>query len=470
MRGTPRRGAPLGRRELFFSILLPAAVSAAAALVVFRLLVADLVARRSNQIEWIQDAMTIVAERYIDPVDPDELAFDAIRAVVHRDPYSDFIPPDLEERFREENEGRYVGIGILVDTSAPPITVLYAFPGSPAERAGLQPGDRIVAVDGEPIEGLSLADAVSRIKIRNGEGKAVRLRIRPWAPPDGPAPPEREVQVVRSTILRPSVYDPRILDREAGVAYVRISQFQGGTSEELEEALEDLRRRGMRSLVLDLRGNRGGLLEEAVKVVSLFLGEGVVVRTIGRTAQANEVYEVPPRAAPFAGLPLVLLVDDETASASEIVAGALQDHFRAVLLGDRTFGKGMVQSVIERRYVVDGEERSARIKITTSRYFTPGGRCIEWRRRLDDDDRGRSFDRGLHPDVFFPIVDPEERRLLRDYLTDREIPDDVWALIEQRCPDEPHVVEGKDGFRDRQTRRAVQWLAGGLALSVLGRR
>ncbi len=467
-----RRSRPSNSRILLRtfvpSFLLPAAVAAGAAILMFQFLYErHVLDRADDEMAWILDATRLIEDRYYEDVTREELAYDAIRGMVQRDPYSDFIDPEMEQRFREENEGRYVGIGFAVYEEGAPVTVLFPFPGSPAEEAELDTGDRIIGVDGEDVSEDSQREIVERIKMMNGEGKPVTLRIQPYTAPGEAPAPVREVTVRRATIWRPSVVDARIVDPKSGVGYVRLLAFQEHSVVEFEKALNSLATKGMKSLVLDLRGNRGGLLDQAIEICSLFLEEDVVVRTEGRSQDATHVYTTSSRPASFRGLPIALLVDNDSASASEIVAGALQDHMRAILVGDRTFGKGMVQSVIPRRYIVDGEERYARIKITTSRYFTPAGRSIERATRRTTRDRDDA--RGLIPDIFIPITDRAERTWLLNYLADREIDDDTWRKISERCPKRVRHEEGDGGRVDVQLRRAVDALNGTKVLNHLTR-
>ncbi|MFG0315724.1 MAG: S41 family peptidase [Planctomycetota bacterium JB042] len=447
-------------RAFLTAFLVPALVATTCALFMYHVLFKDaLRTEERDEMAWIMDAARLVSDRYYEQTRPEELAYDAIRGIVNRDPYSQFIDPDMEDEFTEENEGNYVGIGFMIYGDAPAVTVLYAFPGSPAEGAGLGPGDRIVGVDGVDTREMSTQAVTDLIKVKDGEGKPVDLRIQPWAPEGETADPY-ERKVLRARIWRPSVVDPRIVDPERGIGYVRMKQFQERSVDELEEALNRLALDGMKSLVLDLRGNRGGFLDQAIEVTSLFLDDGIVLRTEGRTPGTNEVYRTSKREATFRGVPLALLVDRASASATEIVAGALQDHLRATLVGDRTFGKGMVQSVIPRRYVVDGEERIARIKITTSRWITPAGRSLERLRRRNDDPQRFVEDRGLHPDLFVPIRTHGEQRWLYGDLADREIDEETWAEIAERCPAHERNVESEDGHVDRQLRAAVDQLRG----------
>ncbi|MBI4880266.1 MAG: S41 family peptidase [Planctomycetes bacterium] len=455
-------------RAFLASFLLPALVAAAAALLMFHFLERNrLLERSDDEMAWIRQAARHIAERYCEPVSAEELAYDAIRGMAKRDLYSDFIDPDEEARFREENEGRYVGIGFAVYPAGEPVTVLYAFPGSPAEKAGLKTGDRIIGVDGVDCTALDSDAIVGRIKIMDGAGVPVRVTVRPYVAP-GEAPlPDYEVEVARDTIQRPSVIDPRIVDAERGIAYVRLKAFQEESTGELRQALGALATAGMKSLVLDLRGNRGGLLEEAVGISSLFIDEGVVVATKGRARGTTQVYRAADEVAPFRGLPLVLLVDGGSASASEILAGALQDHQRALLVGDRTFGKGMVQSVIMCDYQVDGKTRTGRLKITTSRYYTPAGRAIEKVARGEDGEFRPDPGNGLPPDILLPIEDDLEQHWLEAYIEAREIPDETWRVIEERCPQQRHVREEAAGRLDRQLEAALEILAGGKGFNTL---
>lgn len=451
-------------RTLLTAFVVPACVATTCALLMYHFLFKEAIpAPDGDQMRWIQDATRVVSDRYYEQTSPEQLAYDAIRGIVNRDPYSQFIDPEMEDEFTEENEGNYVGIGFMVYGAAEAVTVLYVFPGSPAESAGLGPGDRIIGVDGVDTREMQQDEVTSLIKMKDGEGQPVDLRIQPWAPDDAgseghePAEPY-DKKVLRARIWRPSVFDPRIVDEEHGIGYVRLKQFQERSVDELETALNGLATRGMKSLVLDLRGNRGGFLDQAIEITSLFLDDGVVLRTEGRSAGANEVYRTSKRDAAYRGVPLAILVDRNSASATEIVAGALQDHLRATLVGDRTYGKGMVQSVIPRRYIVDGEEKMARIKITTSKWITPAGRSLERIRRRIDDPRQFVEERGLHPDIYVRLSDRYEQRWLYEHLSDNEIDDATWDTIAERCPKHERKVEGE--YVDRQLRVATSLLRG----------
>lgn len=437
-------------RILATFFVLPCAAATASLLIVFQLVVKPTHFDAADETDWFRDALRLMSERHVDGPSSETLVFEAIRGMTNSaDSYSDFIDPYEYARFREENEGQYVGIGFVVYNEGPPVTVLYPFENSPAKAAGLQPGDRIIAVDGVDCTGLSHDDVIGRIKLENGEGKSVRLTVRRWTEPDQPVAEPIELEVVRDNIERDSVFDAHLVDPAAGIGYARIAAFQEHTAKELGAALKRLadecraQDSTLRAVVLDLRRNRGGLLDQAVDAASLFLNPGeTVVLTEGRTDDANQTYAATAAAGRFSDLKLAILTDRSTASASEVLAGALQDHLRAVLVGQQTFGKGMVQSVIPRRYVIDGEERLALIKITTSRYVTPSGRAIDKHK-------------GLTPDVFAALPS-EVDRLLDRHFQDREIPAETWRLIEERTGYRPLGADFQDGVLEK----AVEVLAG----------
>ena len=316
--------------------------------------------------EWVRvgRVMRLANTRF---VDAEKVAFEklgrnaALGAATSLDRYSEFLD---KESYAEQNrraDQLFTGIGILMQPVDGCITVEKVYPGGGAEAAGLLPGDRIVGAGAHDLTGVPLDEAGS--KIRGEEGTSVTLRV---LRPGESAP--RLVEVSRRTVTVTTISEFRLLD-DGVTACVRIDHFERKTPKELAEAFESLRARGARRLVLDLRGNPGGLVDAAVEVVGLFTPkDSVVTRLAGRTADESESYATPD-APKFPKVPLVLLVDGTSASASEIVAGALQDYRRAVLVGARTYGKGIVQSI----YPIDA---TTGLKLTTARYFLPKGRTI----------------------------------------------------------------------------------------------
>lgn len=301
---------------------------------------------------------------FVDPLDDRALMRAATRALLaDLDPHSAFLPAAAANAWREQAAGAYDGIGVEVEVRPDrSLRVIGTIDGSPAQRAGLRTGDVIVAVDGRPV-GLRREDEPSRA-LRGTAGTAVRLTLlRP-----GEALP-REIGLVRQSIALASV-NGRLL--EPGFAYLRIAYFEADTAEELRRTLARLKAEAggrLAGLVLDLRNNPGGLLTTAVESADLFLDGGLIVSTRGRGPAANTLYRAGPGDL-LDGAPMAVLIDVGTASSAEVVAGALRDRGRALLLGARSFGKGSVQTLIE----LDNGDA---LKLTTARYYTPSGRSIQ---------------------------------------------------------------------------------------------
>jgi carboxyl-terminal processing protease len=287
-----------------------------------------------------------------------------------RDPYSAFLPPDRFARLNESTSGNYAGLGIEVDLRDGWLIVVAPLPGGPAERAGVQPGDRIIEIAGRSTKGWTNEEAAK--VLRGKPGTMVSLKIeRP-----GVAAP-LELRLERSTIHQSAVRRTAMLSD--GVGYIDLKAFSDSTAKELTGAVTALIGRGMKTLVLDLRTNPGGLLSQGVRVTDLFLNPGQkIVSMRGRMPDANRDYADTARQS-WPQLPMMVLVDGRSASASEIVAGALQDHDRAVVIGQPTYGKGSAQTVIP-----FGDQGG--LKITTARWFTPAGRSITRIRPGDDDE------------------------------------------------------------------------------------
>lgn len=304
------------------------------------------------------EALSIIEDRYVDAREPDALVYDAIGGLTQGlDDHSVFLDPDEARRLKEETSGEYIGIGVTLDAKADALTVLTTLEGSPAEDVGVRPGDRIVAIDGQRVQAVGADMALERIK--GPSGSVVVLTLARGAD-------EVDLRLERGPVRARSVVGHR-LDEQAG--YLRIERFQLNTGDELKRALATLRPRpkDMASLVLDLRGNPGGYLTQAIAVSDIFLPEGAIVHTLERGAPLRTESARGP--GTIADLAVVALVDGGSASAAEIVAGALQDHGRARLLGYPTYGKGSVQQFFDLR---DGSA----LKITVARYLTPNKASI----------------------------------------------------------------------------------------------
>ena len=313
-----------------------------------------------------------VENDYVDPVEDSALYRKSVDGLLYelRDPYTTFLPPDRFARLNETTSGNYAGLGVELDLRDGWLIVVAPLPGGPAERAGLQPGDRIIEIGGKSTKGWTNEEASKAV--RGNAGSLVTLKIER---PGISAPMELRLQ--RTTIHQSAVRRTALLGD--GVGYIDLKAFSDSTAKELSGAITNLLGRGMKTLVLDMRTNPGGLLTQGVRVSDLFLNPGQrIVSMRGRVPDANRDY-ADTAAQRWPNLPLMVLVDGRSASAAEIVAGALQDHDRAVIVGTPTYGKGSAQTVVS-----FGSEGG--LKITTARWFTPAGRSIARQQPSDDDD------------------------------------------------------------------------------------
>jgi carboxyl-terminal processing protease len=323
----------------------------------------------------LAEVLDRIHDEYVDRTDNHELMANAIRGMVGElDPHSAFMDADEFEDLRIATEGNYSGIGVEVTLESGVIVVIAPIDGSPAAHAGIRAGDSIIAIDGQPIGDAGLAEAIA--SIRGEPGTVVNLTIGREAAA-GPL----EFAVERAIV---SVHSVRFELLEPGYGYLRISQFSETTGPDIAGALRSLQQSAggkLRGLVLDLRNNPGGVLDAAVEVSDAFLERGLIVSADGRSEESR--FRMEAAAGDLTqGAPIAVLVNEGSASAAEIVAGALRDNGRAKLLGQRTFGKGSVQTVMP---LEDGQA----LKLTTSRYYTPSGVSIH--------------ERGLEPDLVLPV-------------------------------------------------------------------
>ncbi len=311
--------------------------------------------------------ITLIQERYVDEsYQNDEnlapLLEKSMDYLLHQlDPYSDLMTPEEWEEMNIHSTGQFGGIGIQIGIKDGVLTVITPLEGTPAYKAGIQAGDQIIEVNGKPTKGWSLEKAVKHL--RGKPGTKVKIKIR-RAFVDEPI----ELELTREIIKIKAV--PYYGMIENGIGYVKLNEFSRTSREELMKAIRELQEKGMKKLILDLRGNPGGLLDAAVEVADIFLPKGSeVVSTRGRNKRVEEIFKAIKNEEFTENIPLVVLVNRGSASASEIVSGALQDWDRALIIGDTTFGKGSVQ----RLFPLDG---GYRVKLTTSLYYLPSGRSI----------------------------------------------------------------------------------------------
>lgn len=309
--------------------------------------------------------LALVEDEFVGETDSKELVNNAIRGMLQQlDPHSNYLDEEAFAEMRDEQRGKFSGLGIQINKRGPdyPLTIIAPIDGTPADRAGLRSGDVISEINGEPTLELTVNGAVRRLK--GPKGTSVTITI------DRPGPTEPfEVTIERDDIPVESIRVAHMLDGDVGL--IRVANFTSTTANELDKAILRLREQGMTKLLLDLRGNPGGLLDQAVQVAERFIPSGkLIVYTRGRIRGSKADY-VAKRGVERWEQPLVLLVDGSSASASEIVAGAVQDHDRGLIVGKTTFGKGLVQRVIPL------QQGGGALAVTTAKYFTPKGRLIQ---------------------------------------------------------------------------------------------
>jgi carboxyl-terminal processing protease len=422
------------------------AVLAATGVVFFQARGAE--ARADDGLFWDDEVASyvrrMVAASYVDDVSgarSTELFYSALDGYLKPlDEYCDFIPPDDYRKWKEEASGEYEGIGVKVNEVAEGLELAGVLPGGPAARAGLKVGDVLTAVEGRTLRGVDLRrDGVVRT-LKGPPGSRVRVSVLVKAAP-GPA---RDVVVERGTIRTPSVFARRV-GANGKTGYLRISQFAESTAEDFDAELDRMLAGGVTSVVLDLRGNGGGVLPAVVHVADRFLSSGEILRMTGRAPNATRVERAKSEGTIPESIGLVVLVDGRSASASEVLAGAIQDHRRGVLLGTRTYGKFLVQNITE----LSGKD--AAIKLTTARYQTPHGR---WYKRTS---RDANVAEGLLPDIAVETSAADREKLWKAWVNAE---DAVWG----HPPEHPEVPAD---WVDPQLQRALDLLDGNVLLQQI---
>lgn len=383
----------------------------------------------SRNTSYLRDVMRLVNENYVeeDPAEFDRLARSALHGMLESlDAHSEFLEAKDNEEFEEELTGEFGGVGLQVETRQNRIVVIASLAGTPSERAGVRRGDEIVSIDGKPLEGSTNVDAIAG-RLRGKPKTTVRMGV------FRPVTKETlNLTLVREIIRIESVRNARLLDD--GIGYVQLTEFSDHTAEQFEGAVAQLQAKGMQSLIIDLRNNPGGLLDAAVAVAEPFFRPGeLIVYTRGRKPSEQEEFR-SERSSPPLILPVAVLINAGSASAAEVVTGALKDTGRAVVVGERSFGKGSVQSVFR---LENGEG----MRLTTARYYTPGGVSIH--------------ERGITPHVEVVMTPEEDTKL-------------AWQRSRSDLTDPEEFKErfGFDPVDDRQLETAVAVLQGGRRFGV----
>ena len=378
----------------------------------------------ASQVAGIMELREKIGTAYVDPVDEERLYYGALKGmVVELDPYGAFIEPKDVEEFIDYIEGKFGGLGIYLTQEGGTLTVITPIEGTPAFKEGILSGDRILRIDGESTEGFDLVEASKRL--RGKEGTRVTLTV---LHPAEIVPVD--IVITRAVIRTESVKAARIVDPVHGIGYLRITQFQENTHSDFAREVQKLRDDGMRSLVLDLRFNPGGLFRSGVEAADEFLNAGKIVITVGRDGKQSVIEA--KQGGLLTDLPVVVLINRGTASAAEIVTGALQDNKRALIVGMRSFGKGLVQTVFK----VDRER--AILKLTTARYYTPNGHsihkgtlCLHQAKRCFHKANEEEFKLGgLRPDVEVQVTEAQElelRRYIQEIEREPRKDRDFWA-------------------------------------------
>jgi carboxyl-terminal processing protease len=315
-----------------------------------------------ESLEAFTNILAIVKKNYVEDVETKNLVSGAINGMLSSlDPHSAYLTPELYKELQMDTQGRFGGLGIEITIRGGILTVVSPIEDTPAAKAGVKPGDQIFKIEDEFTKDMTLVDAVK--KMRGPKGTKITISIKREGVPE----------LINFTLMRDTIRVQSVRSRnlEEGYGYIRLAQFQERSDRDLQRALEKMaaEKSGIKGVVLDLRNNPGGLLTQAVRIADLFLDSGMIVYTDGRIESQKQKY-FAQKDGSWLDFPMVVLVNGGSASASEIVAGALQDHKRAVVLGTKTFGKGSVQTILPL-------DDSSALRLTTARYFTPKGRSIQ---------------------------------------------------------------------------------------------
>jgi carboxyl-terminal processing protease len=378
------------------------------------------------------DVLGLLQKEYVEETHSKDLVYGAIKGMLETlDPHSAFMPPNVYKEMQEETKGRFEGLGIEITVKDGVLTVVSPIEDTPAFRAGIQAGDQIQKIDGELTKNLTLMDSVKRLRGPKGTKVTITIMREGFSKP-------REFTLARDVIPIRSV---RYELKEKQYGYIRLTQFQEKTEGEFDKAIKALEsesRGAIKGLILDLRNNPGGLLDQAVKVADRFIESGLVVSMEGRREDQKMRFYAHPQGT-MARYPLVVLVNGGSASGSEIVAGAIQDHGRGILVGTQTFGKGSVQTIFPMK---DGSG----LRLTTARYYTPNGRSIQAK--------------GIIPDIIVSAALPEEEKTVPPLKPPTE-KDLERHLIDNKEKEKTKKEEVKDKEKkpaDPQLERALELL------------
>jgi len=377
-----------------------------------------------RQVGLFADTLAIIQKHYVDETKPKDLIYGSLKGMLSSlDPHSQFLSPDDYSDLKADTEGKFGGLGIEITIKDGLLTVITPIEDTPAWRAGIKPGDYIVKINGELTRDMTLTDAVKKMRGRPGE--TVNLTIL-----RNSQKVLLDFKITRDIIRIKDIKQARIL--EDNIGYIRLSEFRENTLQEFNKALSNLSKQKMNALIIDLRNNPGGLLDVAVKITGKFIpADKMVVYTKGREKEQNLEFLSDSKNA-ITEMPLAVLINEGSASGSEIVAGALQDYKRAIIIGVKSFGKGSVQTLIP---LSDGSA----LRLTTSHYFTPSGKIIHGK--------------GVNPDI---EIQPQKESEAKNGEPKGNKPDEIFDEIAAK--EKKPSVDEFDYSSDIQLRRAVETL------------
>lgn len=427
------------RRSIFFMFLIAAVVSA-----FFVVNAAEVSKEEKSEtiveenlyedIELFADVFAIVKEHYVDEPKNQDLIYGALKGMMSAlDDHSQFLDPDAYKELQVDTKGEFGGLGIEISIRDGLLTIISPIEDTPAWRAGVEAGDRIVKIDGELTKDITLLEAVK--KLRGEPGTKVTITVLREDDEEGVV--VKDIGITRDIIKVKDIKDVREIEDKIG--YIRLVEFREKTPKQLEKALKELKEKGVDSLILDLRNNPGGLLDVAVSVAEKFIEPNqLVVYTQGRTEAQKMTFKSKDK-NPYLDWPMVILVNGGSASASEIVAGCLQDYNRAIILGEKSFGKGSVQTVVPLR-------DDSGLRLTTSKYYTPSGKIIHGE--------------GIHPDVVVKAgkieLKESKESIFEQLQEDKKLDNEEEAVIMT----EEEIERVKRFKSDNQLVRAIDLIKG----------
>ncbi len=379
-----------------------------------------------QSLEVFSNVLTLIQKNYVDEVDTSDVIQGAIKGMLASlDPHSSYLKPDDFKELKMETKGSFTGIGVEITIKDSVLTVVSPIEGTPGDKIGLKAGDKILRIGKELTRDMSLMEAVKKLRGPKGTKVTISVHREGWNE-------LKDFTITRDVIPLHSV---KSLLLEPGYAYIRITNFQANTTKDFKDALKELSDRGkIRGMVIDLRNNPGGLLAESVKICDIFIDHGVIVSTRGRVKDQNTEYDAHPESVPH-DYPIVVLVNEGSASASEIVAGALQDHKKAIIVGTQTFGKGSVQTIIPM-------SNGAGLRLTTARYYTPSGRSIQAK--------------GIEPDIVVeslpqPELTEQEKAENRDFIREKDLRHHITDGNEPESKDKKDAAGKDDGNKKEKS-------------------